>query len=87
MLLEYQSMVTITTDAAIRSIQDRVGPQGISADVEEMIAPIQDGIARLKSQNSGLTAVLRANQETTFQIMNELSVVIVNFSQNCAKFI
>jgi hypothetical protein len=43
-----------------------------------MIEPVQSGIATLKAQNGKLGAVLRANQETASEIINELSAVIVN---------
>jgi hypothetical protein len=76
-LLEYQSIVTIATDAAIKTIRNRVGPQGITAEVEEMIQPVQSGIADLASQNCELAAVLKINQETASAIADQLSAVIV----------
>jgi len=86
LLLEYQSIITIATDAAIKSIQDRVGPQGITADVEGMIQPVRSSIAELKAQNGELGAVLRANEETASGILNELSAVLVNLPQYRANF-
>ena len=83
MLLEYPSIVTIATDAAIKSIRDRVGPQGTTADVQ----PVQSAIAKLKAQNGELGAVLRANQGTASEITNELNAVIVNPPQYRANFV
>ena len=52
--------------------------------MEEMIQSVQNSIAKLKTQNIELEAVLRVNQEIASEIINELSIVIVKpFSISC----
>jgi len=77
-LLEYQSMIAIATDAAVKSIRDRVGPEGLPAEVEQQIIPVQSALASLREQNGELEALLRANQGIASDIAIELSTIIVN---------